>query len=381
MGPTALPNQRSLFDIPQDVAYLNCAYMSPLLHRAINAGIGGIRFKGQPWAITPADFFSDVEIVRGLAATIVGCDANDISLVPATSYGIATAMQNLSLAADQEILVLEEQFPSNVYGWIELARRSGVKLKTVARPADGDWTQTILNAINSKTALAALPHCHWTDGGLIDLELVSASLRKYDAALVVDATQSLGAMPRDINRIQPDFLVASCYKWLLGPYSTGILYVAPKHQNGQPIEPGWANRAGSENFTALVSYTDKYQAGARRFDMGERSNFALLPPMIVGFQQIIDWGIGSIQETITGMTDIIANRAVENGFKVGNRSHRAGHFLGVRLPGGVPSNLTVELAKQNVFVSVRGDSVRITPHLYNNSDDVDRLFEFLAPHL
>ena len=355
--------------------------MSPLLRSAIDAGIGGMRSKGQPWTIAPADFFSDVEIVRGLAATILGCDANDISLVPATSYGIATAMRNLTFSTGQEILVLEEQFPSNVYGWIELARRSGVKLKTVTRPEDGDWTQTILNAINSKTALAALPHCHWTDGGLIDLELISTSLRKYDAALVVDATQSLGAMPLDINRIQPDFLVASCYKWLLGPYSTGILYVAPKHQDGQPIEPGWANRAGSENFTALVTYTDEYQPGARRFDMGERSNFALLPPMIVGFQQIIDWGIDAIQETIAGMTDIIAHRAVENGLKVSNRSNRAGHFLGVRLPGGVPSDLTAQLAKQNVFVSVRGDFVRITPHLYNNSDDVDRLFEFLVPHI
>ena len=376
-----LPNQRSLFDIPRDVAYLNCAYMSPLLHSAIEAGIGGMRAKARPWTITPTDFFSDVEIVRRLAATIIGCDANDISLVPAASYGIATAMQNLSLASDQEILVLEEQFPSNVYGWMELARRSGAKLKTVPRPADDDWTQAILNAINSKTALAALPHCHWTDGSLIDLELVSASLRKYDAALVVDATQSLGAMPLDINRIQPDFLVAACYKWLLGPYSTGILYVAPKHQNGQPIEPGWANRAGSEDFTALVNYRDEYQAGARRFDIGERSNFALLPPLIAGFQQIIDWGVDAIQETITGMTDIIANRAEENGLRIGNRSHRAGHFLGVRLPGGVPSNLTVELASHGVFVSVRGDSVRVTPHLYNNSDDVDRLFEFLAPHL
>ncbi len=376
-----LPNQRSLFDIPRDVAYLNCAYMSPLLHSAIEAGIGGMRAKARPWTITPTDFFSDVEIVRRLAATIIGCDANDISLVPAASYGIATAMQNLSLASDQEILVLEEQFPSNVYGWMELARRSGAKLKTVPRPADDDWTQAILNAINSKTALAALPHCHWTDGSLIDLELVSASLRKYDVALVVDATQSLGAMPLDINRIQPDFLVAACYKWLLGPYSTGILYVAPKHQNGQPIEPGWANRAGSEDFTALVNYRDEYQAGARRFDIGERSNFALLPPLIVGFQQIIDWGVDAIQETITGMTDIIANRAEENGLRIGNRSHRAGHFLGVRLPGGVPSNLTVELASHGVFVSVRGDSVRVTPHLYNNSDDVDRLFEFLAPHL
>ena len=249
------------------------------------------------------------------------------------------------------------------------------------RPSDDDWTQAILNAINSKTALAALPPCHWADGSLIDLEAVSTSLRKNDAALVVDATQSLGAMPLDIASIQPDFLWAAGYKWLLGPYSTGILYVAPKRQNGQPIEPTWAARAGSEDFTALVNYRDEYQVGARRFDMGERSNFALLPPLIVGFQQIIDWGVEAIQQTISGMTDVIANRAEEHGLKVGNRSRRAGHYVGLRLPSGMPTNLTAELANHDVHVSVRGDSIRVTPHLYNDSDDIDKLFEILVPHL
>ena len=372
-----LPNQRSLFTIPDDVAYLNCAYMSPLLHSAVDAGLAGIRAKAHPWYITAADFFSDVEKSRVLAASIIGCANNDIALIPSASYGVATAINNLDLHPDQEIIVLEEQFPSNIYGWMETAKVSGARLKTVRHPKDGDWTQAILNAINRKTGIAALPHCHWTDGGLINLELVSDSLKKYNAALVIDATQSLGAMPLDISMIQPDFLIAACYKWLLGPYSTGILYVAPKHQNGRPIEFGWTDRAGAENFTDLTKYREGYQNGARRFDVGERSNFALLPPLITGLQQIDQWGVPSIYQTISKLTEFAMIRALECGLKIRNLKYRAGHFLGIDLPLNAPTNLTHQLEKEGVFVSIRGKSLRVTPHVYNTLDDIQLLFKHL----
>ena len=106
--------------------------------------------------------------------------------------------------------------------------------------------------INQNTKIAVLPHCHWTDGSLIDLELIGQHLRKHDAALVVDATQSLGTMPFDVTRVQPDFLISACYKWLLGPYSTGLLYVSQKYQQGTPIEFNWINRANAHDFSHLT---------------------------------------------------------------------------------------------------------------------------------
>ena len=227
-----IPCQRHLFDLPDDVAYLNCAYMSPLLKEAVAAGVAGIARKAQPWRISADDFFADSERARGLFAQLLGASADDVALTPAASYGIAVAAANLPLGEGQRILMLAEQFPSNVYSWRELARRNGGEIVTIARPPDGDWSPAILARLDERVAITALPHCHWTDGGLIDLVSIASRCREVGSALVIDATQSLGALPFDLAAVRPDFLACAGYKWLLGPYSIGYLYVAPRWRDG-----------------------------------------------------------------------------------------------------------------------------------------------------
>ncbi len=373
-----IPCQRELFDIPADVAYLNCAYMSPLMHRVIAAGDAAARRKARPWTITPADFFTDVETARDLFARWINARADDVAIVPAVSYGAAVAAANLVVNPGQTIVVLTDQFPSNVYQWRELARERGARLVVVARPVDDDWTAAILAAIDGATALCAMPHCHWTDGGLIDLETVGAELRRLGAALVVDVTQSLGAMPFDVARVQPNFLVCATYKWLMGPYSMGFLYVAPHHQGGRPLEHGWIARQGAEDFAGLVNYSDGFQPGARRYDVGERANFALMGPTIAALEQLLIWSVPEIQATLSAMTGEIAARAGELGLVSAPPSRRAGHFLGLRFPAGVPEGLLDRLAAADVHVSMRGDSMRVTPHVYNSAADIDRLFAVLT---
>lgn len=375
---TLISCQRDLFDIPDDVAWLNCAQMSPTMRSVAEAGEAAVRRKEHPWTISPVDFFTDSEIARGLFADVVNADPDEVAIVPSASYGMAIAAQNLSVGPDNRILVLDEQFPSNLYVWSELAKRTGARIDVVPRPDDDDWTAAILNRIGPDIAIAALPNNHWTDGGLIDLEQIGAALRDVGAALAVDATQSLGAMPFDVRRVRPDFLVAACYKWMLGPYSLGFLYVDPKHHSGQPIEHNWIVRAGSEDFSGLVNYRDDYQPGARRFDMGERANFGLMPQAIAALRQILDWGVDNIQATLSARTGNIAARARGMGIDSVSQGLRAGHFLGLRFEGGVPEGLGARLAAENIHISVRGASVRVTPHLYNNDEDIERFFDALG---
>jgi selenocysteine lyase/cysteine desulfurase len=376
-----IPSQRQLFDIPEEVAYFNCAYMSPLSHKALAAGDMGLKRKYNPWKMFPQDFFTESEATRTVFANMVNATADDIAIVPAASYGTAVAAANIPLTAGQNIVLLDEQFPSNVYPWMEMARNSKADLVTIPRPEDDQWTPGILEAINEKTGIVALPHCHWTDGGLIDLVAVGKRCRKVGAALVIDATQSLGAMPFDVQAIQPDFLVAATYKWLLGPYTMGFLYVAPKWQDGRPLEEGWIQRGGSENFARLVDYRDDYQTGARRFDMGERANFALMPVAKAALDMLMGWGIENIQATLSTRNLEIAARAQKLGLDSVDPALRAGHFLGLRFPGGVPDGLAATLADNNVFVSVRGPAMRITPHVFNTDADVDKLFAVLEKEL
>src|SRR5690606_5697481 len=153
------------------------------------------------------------------------------------------------------------------------------------------------------------------------------------------------------------------YKWLMGPYSIGFLYVAPRRQDGRPLEHNWIARAGSEDFARLVDYSDEFQPGARRFDVGEGANFALRPGAVAALEQILEWGVDEIAATLSAMTDRIAQRAGALGLIASPAGRRAGHFLGLRFPGGLPQGLPERLAASNVFVSVRGDSLRVTPHL------------------
>lgn len=372
-----IPCQRHLFDLPDEVAYLNCAYMSPLLKRAVALGAAAIARKARPWTIAPDDFFADSETARARFAELLGTTAEAIAIVPAASYGLAVAATNLRLGAGGRILVLHDQFPSNVYPWRDLAARAGGSVVTVADPEDGDLTRAVLDALDERVRIVALPHCRWTDGALLDLVAIGARCREVGSALVLDVTQSLGALPLDLAAVRPDFLVCAGYKWLLGPYSLGYLYVAKQHRDGRPLEQNWIAREGSEDFTRLIDYRARYQPGARRFDVGERSNFALLPVSIAGLEQLLAWGIPAIAGTLTARTATIAARAAALGLSAMPEDRRAGHFLGLRFPAGMPPGLPERLAEAQVHVSLRGDSLRVTPHLYTNDADVDRLFAVL----
>jgi len=372
-----LPCQRQLFDIPDDVAYLNCAYMSPLTKPALEAGVQGLQRKAQPWEITPDKFFSGSEEFRKAAARVLHCSPDCIAIVSSAGYGIQTAAHNLKAAKGQTIVVLAEQFPSNYYPWERLAEETGAALKIVPWPEDDDWTAAVLEALTSEAAIVALPNVHWTSGGRLDLVRIGQACRKLGAALVLDLTQSLGALPFDVNEVQPDFAVAANYKWLLGPYTTGVLYVAPKWHGGSPLEEGWIQRANSRDFSSLILYSDEYDGGARRFDMGERSNFALLPSAESAMRQILDWGIAEISESCGEMNRKLAAAAAELGFSSPAEKLRGPHYLCLRRKTPIPKELTEALAREKVFVSVRGSSIRVTPHLYNTDADCQRLIECL----
>ena len=375
-----LDSQRGLFEIPDDVAYLNCAYMSPQLHAVKEVGERSVARKSRPWEITPQDFFEDSETARRLFAEIVGGEAGGVAIIPSVSYGMAVAATNVPVEAGQSIVVLGEQFPSNVYPWRELAKRTGAKLITVQRPADHDWTGAILKHLDENTAVVAVPNCHWTDGSFVDLRRVGERAREVGAALVVDAIQSLGAYPLDVSEVRPDFLVAGSYKWLLGPYGLGFMYVGDEYREGAPIEHNWINRRGSEDFSRLVQYEDAFQPGARRFDVGERSNFILLPMANEALRQILAWGVDNIAGTLKALTARIGDEASGLGIKVVPAERRVGHMIGLDLGPEAPGDLAARLARENVFASVRGRSLRISPHLYNTEKDVERLFDSLTRH-
>ena len=372
-----IPCQNEFFDIPDDITYLNCAYFSPLMKPVRDAGMLGVNRKARPWQIHANHFFDESEEVRTLFAQLISARADDVALIPAVSYGLAVAAANIPLQAGDEIVVLDEQFPSNYYCWREAAAPKDANIVTVKRDPVRGWTEAVLQHINDHTAVVTLPNVHWTDGSVIDLRQIAQACKRHRAELVLDLTQSLGAYPFSLRELDAAFVICAGYKWLLGPYSTAFMYVNPRYHKASPLELNWLNRKDSEKFSGLVEYNTDFQQGARRFDVGERSNFALLPMVVAALRQILHWGVDEISQTLAQLTGALADRAEALGLSVAPASERSTHLIGLRFPGSLPADITERLTQEKIYVSIRGNAIRVAPHVYNSLAHVEKLIGIL----
>lgn len=373
--------QRSAFVIPDDVCYINCSYISPLLKSVEEAAISGVYRRREPWAITPTDFFEPAERVRTLFAQLINGDADGVALIPSVSYGVGLATANLPVNKNQSVVILKEQFPSNVYPWEVLCREKHAQLRRVPYPDDDNLTAAVLECVDDSTAVVAIPQIHWITGAKIDLRKVREKTTSVGASLVVDASQSLGPSSFDISKIQPDFLINTGYKGLLGPYGLCFAHIAKEHRSGKPLEQGWLNRVNSDNFAGLTQYQSEYWHGARRYDMGERANPIHLGMAIAAFEQLLEWGMERITEYNRNLIDYILDRADHYGFNHTSAKHCSDNMLGVTLPPSVSPNLAAALNKEKVYIAVRGDRIRLAPHVYNDREEIDRLFHVFSQYI
>jgi len=334
--------------------------------------------------IQASDFFTGCDEIRWRFARLVGAeDPSRIAVIPSASYGVALAARNLAVEQGQNIVLLHEQFPGNVYAWQRKVVECGAEIRTVVPPdtvtRGAAWNERIIESIDESTAIVTLPHVHWTDGTVFDLVAIGRRAREVGAALVIDGTQSVGALPLDVREIQPDALIVAAYKWLLGPYSTAVAYFGPRFDGGIPLEETWLGREGSEDFKSLVDYQSEYQPGAVRFDMGQRANFILLPMLQASLDLLLEWTPRAVQDYCKKLASPLIEASVSLGFSVEQDEWRADHLFGLRMPEGLELDaLKAELESRKIHASLRGSALRVSPHVYNDEDDVGALIEALA---
>ena len=379
-----IESQKSQFQLDEEVTYLNCAYMGPILRKVEEIGKQSISAKLNPSDISVEDFFNPTEDLRKEYAELINCsEPNRIVTIPSVSYGIANVVNNLLIPSGSKIIIVGEQFPSNAYPWFRAADANGAKVEIISAPDTLQhrgriWNEKILNAINENTSVVALPICHWADGTLYDISAIRQKTNLYGTALIIDGTQSVGALPFDWEEVQPDALICAGYKWMLGGYSLGLACYGPKFDNGVPIEENWINRKNSEDFAGLVEYEDQYQPGALRYEVGEHSNFILLPMLLESLRQIRTWGPENIQEYCKEITADAIERLRQGGYWIENEMYRGYHLFGIRIPDGIKiGDIKNELTSTKIFVSYRGTSIRVAPYLYNTKEDLQKLADCL----
>jgi selenocysteine lyase/cysteine desulfurase len=395
-----LASQRALFDVPRHICYLNSASYSPLPLRTQEAGRAAVGRKGTPWTLEPGFANQQHERARAAAARLIHADAADMALIPSISYGVATAAKVLAIDRGTRVIVLENDHSSPVLEWQTRAEAQGFAVETIRRPDDGDWTSAVLAAIERPDAppisLASISSVHWSDGGLIDIEKVAAALRQRGASFLIDATHSAGVLTMDVRRLDPDFVIFPTYKWLLGPYGRAFLYIARRHQGGIPLEQTSFGRRDVRAENAVYFADVGYLPDARRFDMGERDHFISMEMASIGMEMMAEWGASAVVQRLLMLTERIAEGLRGTGVGVPERRFRAPHILSLGFKSlcfkslgfknrgfknGMPTGLIEGLASEGIYVAARLGRMRISPHVFNDEADADRLVAALVKRL
>ena len=377
-----LENQRHLFNLPDDISYLNCSYMSPMLKSVGEIGVHAIYAKDDPSSNKPESFFSTTSALRTEFAKLIDAPSErSCAITPSVSYALANVAKNLKAGKGDNIVIAEEQFPSNFYAWDALSKEKGITLKVVAAPdmIEGrgkKWNELLLEAIDSNTKMIATGHVHWADGTKFDLAAIRQRADEVGAILVIDGTQSIGALPFSVADFRPDAVVAAGYKWMMGPYASGVSYFGEYFQDGNPIENNWMNRLNSEDFGNLINYQEQYQPGSIRYEVGESANFILTPMLTKAISQVNEWGPQNIQDYCEKLTSPYIKELKELGVQIEADEYRGRHLFGLRLPNHMDmEEIKKQFAERKIFVSIRGNSIRISPNLYNLESDLERLVD------
>jgi selenocysteine lyase/cysteine desulfurase len=389
----ALTNQKQLFSIEEGITYLNGAAYSPTLKSSVLCGIEGINLKAiTPFKISGKDHFTLPEKVQKLFSQLVNItDYQRVVVISAASYGMAIVANNIhrlpNLSSKKHIIQIQDEFPNNVYAFDRVCQTHNLTYKTIAKPEVLEhrgkrWNEHILEGITAETAMVVMPHIHWIYGVKFDLECISKRCKEVGALFIIDGTQSVGALDFDVEKTQPDALICAGYKWLLGPYSIGLAYLGEFFDDGVPVEESWMHRAESDNFAKLIRYERAYRPKAQRYNMGEHSNFILMPMLEDSLTQILDWGVENIQNYTKIITQKPIKAIQELGCWLEDETYRANHLLGISLPQNIDNQaFTDKLLTKKIIISNRGVAIRVSQNVYNTEDDLWALVEILKSTL
>ncbi|TXE12274.1 aminotransferase class V-fold PLP-dependent enzyme [Algoriphagus aquimarinus] len=378
-----MESQKHLFSLDPAIHYLNCGYKGPLMKSAEQAAIGALIRDRNPTSIAPEDFFTTAKEVKGRFAELVNCDPFQVALIPSSSYGFAIALRNISCEPGQHAIVLEDEFPSGYFSLKTWCDENQALLKVVGPNKEAEtlgesWNKNLLESITSETAVVLMSSVHWMNGLKFDLESIGQKCKTVGAIFIVDGTQSTGAAQMDVKRFKIDALICASYKWLLGPYGMGISYFGHAFDNGKPLEESWLNRTNSQDFGNLTKYDHEYTEDSGRYNVGEMSNFILLPMLNESLKQINEWTVPEIESYCQELTIPLYSYLKSRDVVLEDEQYTSHHLFGLKLPEDIDTELLRNNLQMNkISVSNRGGKLRISVNVFNTAEDIDKLIQVL----
>lgn len=373
------PLDRSQFPVTAAHRYLNHASAGVLSRAAIEAGTGFLGEHARLGALGYADWDARVEDVRATAARLLGVAASDLAFVKNTTEGLSFVANGLDWRPGDRVVLADREFPTTAYPWLS-QRDRGVTVDLI-EPVGAGWTLPLERFAEelraAPTRVVAVSWVQFARGFRVDLAELAALCHEHGALLCVDAIQGLGVRPAELAAWGVDFAAADSYKWLLGPFGTGVLYVAPDRRDLlRPLEPGWASVADRDRYDRLDLV---YDDSARRFEGGTLTTEAIVQ-MGASMELLLAAGIDAIWHHVDGLLDHLVERVGETSATVLSDRSPAGRSSVVTLgvDGHDPARVVEGLQARGVVCSARGGGVRVSPHGYNTVDEVDQLVDALV---
>ena len=368
--------RRTEFPVAERWAYLNHAAVSPVPRRSGDVLRAWTEDQEQNGAVHWPSWASRLETLRAGAARLLNADPEEIAFVASTTHGIGLVAEGFPWRAGDSVVTASEEYPSNIYPWMNLASR-GVSLRAVPSRDGRIWVEDLAAAIDASTRVLTISHVEFSTGFRNDLDALAELCRERGVALFVDAIQGLGTLPIDVRRTPIDFLAADGHKWLLGPEGAGILFVRRDWiERLRPLGVGWHSVVAAFD-APEIDFTLK--PNAQRWEGGS-FNMPGLQALGASIALILELGPEAVSARVLDRAEAVRERARSAGWRVAGstRPEDVSGIVALEKPGTDPHVVVQSLARRGVVVACRRGRLRISAHVYNNEDDLARLAEGLA---
>ncbi|MDT5062646.1 MAG: cysteine desulfurase / selenocysteine lyase [Acidobacteriota bacterium] len=370
-------NLRALFPLCERVVYLNHAAVSPPPVPTIEAVAAQLRDVAANGSLHYRSWVAVKERARKLAAEMLGALPHQLAFMRNTSDGLSTIANGLSWQRGENIVTFRREFPSNIYPWLRLREAQGVEVR-FSEERDGRVdVEELIELIDDRTRIVAISQVQYGSGFRADLERIGRAARSHDALLVVDVIQGMGVLPVDVEAELIDAAAGACHKWLLAPEGVGLLYLSDRaRERIEPTLVGWSSVTDPEDYS---NFEQAWARGTLPWETGTAPT-ALIHGLEASLSLLKKVGIERIAAHLSELTDYLCERLRSRDYEIVS-SRRAGEKSQIVCvepkEGWTPMALYSHLKKQDVIAAPRGNRLRISPHLYNTTEDIEALINAL----